>query len=64
MEDAMPRYRCYHINSDGHFVDVEEIDASTDSEAWVCADQIVAVKKWKVSELWDRERKVVRRPVT
>jgi hypothetical protein len=54
----MPDYRCHHLNSSGHIVNVQLFGASSDVEACARGDEIVATLKWHRMELWELGRKI------
>jgi hypothetical protein len=51
-------YRCYGVDKDGHFVDVETLDCFNDVEALANAEEMARRMGWLGYELWDLARKV------
>jgi len=55
----LAHFRCYFLGQDGHFVDVEELEAATDAEA-IDAARLSAKKRTGISgfSLWQQKRKI------
>jgi hypothetical protein len=54
----MPTYRCYFLNSAGHFVGIKAIAAESDAEIPAAADILLAASEYPAVEVWDLGRRV------
>jgi hypothetical protein len=54
----MPSYRCYFLNSAGHFVGIKAIAAESDAEIQAAADILLAASENPAVEVWDLGRRV------
>jgi len=56
----MLTYRCYFLNSAGHFVGIKAIAAESDAEIPAAADILLAASEYPAVEIWDLGRRVYR----
>ena len=56
----MPTYRCYVLNSAGHFVGIKAIATESDAEVPAAADILLAASEYPAIEVWDLGRRVYR----
>jgi hypothetical protein len=54
----MPTYRCYFLNSAGHFVGIKAMAAERDAEVPTAADILLAASEYPAIEVWDCARRV------